>query len=75
MIGLEKNDNLEMMMMSVELQAHFTQLVGNHVQDMNTRFVDTMERIDGLETSFTQQLDTKFQEMMAHLPPPTAASP
>jgi hypothetical protein len=51
------------------------QLVGNHVQDMNTQFVDTMERIDGLEASFTQKLDAKFQEMMARLPLPAAAAP
>jgi hypothetical protein len=34
-----------------------------------------MERIDGLETSFAQQLDTQFQEMMARLPSPPAAAP
>jgi hypothetical protein len=42
---------------------------------MNTQFVDSMERIDGLKASFMQQLDAKFQEMMARLPPPAAAAP
>jgi hypothetical protein len=34
--------------------------MGNHVQDVEKRHADTMERIDGLETSFAQQLDTRF---------------
>jgi hypothetical protein len=33
-----------------------------------------MERIDGLETSFTLQLDTRFQEKMARLPAPQPAA-
>jgi hypothetical protein len=74
MTGSEKNDDPEMMT-SAEQHAHFTQLLGNHVQDVNTRFVDTMERIEGLDASFTQQLETKFQEMMARLPTPAAAAP
>jgi hypothetical protein len=48
--------------------------VGNHVQDVEKRHAYTMERIDGLETSFAQQLDTRFQEMMAHLPAPQPAA-
>jgi hypothetical protein len=62
-------------MMSVELHSHFTQLVGNNGQDVRKRHADTMERIDGLKTSFMQQLDTRFQEMMARLPSPPVAAP
>jgi hypothetical protein len=76
MIGSEKKDDPDPeTMTSVELHNHFTQLVGNHVQDVEKRHTDTMERIDGLETSFTQQLDTRFQEMMARLPAPNQLLP
>jgi hypothetical protein len=76
MTGSEKKDDLDPeTMTSAELHSHFTQLVGNHVQDVEKRHADTMERIEGLETSFAQQLDTRFQEMMARLPPPLVAAP
>jgi hypothetical protein len=76
MIGSEKKDDQDpQTMTSTKLHSHFTQLVGNYVQDVKKRHADTMESIDALETSFTQQLDTRFQEMMARLPPPPAAAP
>jgi hypothetical protein len=75
MTGSKKKDDQDPeMMTSTKLHSHFTQLVGNHVQDVEKRHADTMERIDGLETSFPQQLDTQFQEMMVRLPPPPDAA-
>ena len=58
---------------SAELQANFTKLMGDHMQDVNKRFNDIMEHIESIETSFTTQLDAKFRELMARLPQPTAA--
>jgi hypothetical protein len=76
MTGSEKKDDPDPeTMTSTELHSHFTQLVGNHVQDVEKQHADTMERIDGLKTSFAQQLDTRFQEMMARLLPPNRLLP
>jgi hypothetical protein len=55
MTGSEKKDDQDPeTMTSAKLHSHFTQLMGNHVQDVEKRHADTMERIDGLETSFVQ---------------------
>jgi hypothetical protein len=43
------------------------------MQDVNKRFSDTMEQLEGLETTFTAKLDAKFQEVLARLPPPPPA--
>jgi hypothetical protein len=55
------------------LQAHVTKLLSDHMQDVDKRFSDTMEQLKGLETTFTTKLDTKFQEVLARLPPPPPA--
>jgi hypothetical protein len=51
------------------LQAHVTKLLSDHMQDVDKRFSDTMEQLEGLETIFTAKLDAKFQEVLARLPP------
>jgi hypothetical protein len=55
------------------LQAHVTKLLADHIQDVDKRFSDTMEHLDGLETAFTAKLDAKFQEVLERLPPPPMA--
>jgi hypothetical protein len=55
------------------LQAHITKLLSDHMQDVDKRFSDTMEQLEGLETTFTAKLDAKFQEVLARLPPPPPA--
>jgi hypothetical protein len=52
------------------LQAHITKLLSDHMQDVDKRFSDTMEQLEGLKTTFTAKLDAKFQEVLARLPPP-----
>ena len=58
-------------MTNAELHGHFTHLVSDHMQDVDKRFAETMEKIDGLETSFTAKLDEKFWELLRRIPPPT----
>ena len=58
-------------MTNSELHNHFTHLVSDHMQDVDKRFVETMEKIEGLETSFTDKLDAKFRELLRRIPPPT----
>jgi hypothetical protein len=55
------------------LQAYVTKLLSDHMQDVDKRFSDTMEQLEGLETTFTAKLDAKFQEVLARLPPPPPA--
>jgi hypothetical protein len=62
-------------MTSAQLHTHFTKLVGDHMQDVNTRFGDTMDPIDGLEAAFITKLDAKFQEVLNHLPPQPLPAP
>jgi hypothetical protein len=58
------------------LLAHITKLLSDHMQDVDKRFSDTMEQLEGLETIFTAKLDAKFQEVLARLPsPPPAHAP
>jgi hypothetical protein len=57
------------------LQAPVTKLLADHMQDVDKRFGDMMEHLEGLETTFTAKLDAKFQEVLARLPPPTACVP
>jgi hypothetical protein len=42
------------------LQAHVTKLLSDHMHDVDKRFSDTMEQLEGLETTFTAKLDAKF---------------
>jgi hypothetical protein len=55
------------------LQAHVTKLLSDHMQDVDKRFCDTMEQLEGLETTFTAKVDAKFKEVLACLPPPPLA--
>jgi hypothetical protein len=75
MIGTAKDAVDLEKMTSVELHAHFTQLLVGHAHDVDTRLgdvdsklSDAMEKIDGLEEAFNTKLDAKFQEVLARLP-------
>jgi hypothetical protein len=68
MTGLENNEPAV-----VEIHENFNKLINDHMQDVDKRFVDTMEQLIGLEDSFTTKLDTKFQEVLARLPPALVA--
>jgi hypothetical protein len=64
-------DNTETQPLEGEaLQAHVTKLLSDHMQDVDKHFSDTMEQLEGLESTFTARLDAKFQEVLARLPPP-----
>jgi hypothetical protein len=68
------SDNTETQTLEGEaLQAHVTKLLSDHMQDVDKRFSDTMEQLEGLQATFTAKLDTKFQEVLARLPPPPPA--
>jgi hypothetical protein len=71
------SDNTETQPLEGEaLQAHVTKLLSDHMQDVDKHFSDTMEQLEGLETTFTAMLDAKFQEVLARLPrPPPAHAP
>ena len=56
-------------MTNAELHGHFTSIVSDHMQDVDKRFGETMEKIEGLDSSFTAKLDEKFQELLRRLPP------
>jgi hypothetical protein len=59
-------DNTETQPLEGEaLQAHVTKILPDHMQDVDKRFSDTMEQLEGLETTFTAKLDAKFQEVLA----------
>jgi hypothetical protein len=54
-------DNTEIQPLEGEaLQAHITKLLSEHMQDVDKRFSDMMEQLEGLETTFTAKLDAKF---------------
>jgi hypothetical protein len=76
MIGTTKDDVDLEKMTSAELHAHFTRLLVGHAQDVDThlgdvdsKLSDAMDKITGLEASYNTKLDTKFQEVLARLPP------
>jgi hypothetical protein len=67
-------DNTETPLLEGEaLQAHVTKVLSDHLHDVDKRFSDTMEQLEGLETTFIAKLDAKFQEVLARLPPPPPA--
>jgi hypothetical protein len=70
-------------MTNKEMHAHFTQLLVGHAHDADTRIenidsklANTMENIDGLETSFNSKLDAVLARLAAPAPaPPPAPRP
>ena len=49
--------------------------MSGQVQDVLKRFEEAMEKIDGMEKTFETKLDSKFNELLARLPPPPPAAP
>ena len=58
-----------------QLHDKFQQMMSGQVQDVLNRFEEAMEKIDGMEKTFETKLDNKFNELLAHLPPPLPAAP
>ena len=58
-----------------ELYDHFTKLIVGQAQDNDTRYVELGDKIDGIETSFANQLEARFREVLARLPPVAPAAP
>ena len=55
-----------------QLHDKFQQMMSGQVQDVLNRFDEAMEKIDGIEKAFETKIDNKFNELLAHLPPPAA---
>jgi hypothetical protein len=60
-------------MTNTELHAHFSKLLVGRAQDVDTQLAAAMEKIAGLEDSFTSRIDAKFQEVLDRLPAPAPA--
>ena len=61
--------------MNKDLHDKFQQMMSEQVQDVLNRFDEAMEKIDGMEKTFETKLDSKFNELLARLPPPPPAAP
>ena len=72
-MGTEANKNAvdPEKMTNTEMHTHFTKLVVDRAQEVDTRLVEAMEKIVGIEDSFTK----KFDDILAHLPPLVPAAP
>ena len=58
-------------MTNTEMHAHFTKLVVDRAQDVDTRLEEATEKIVGIEATLTKQLG----DILARLPPVAAAAP
>ena len=56
-----------------ELLDDFNKLHLGQTQDTETRYAELADKIDGIETSFANQLEAKFQELLTRLPPQAPA--
>src|SRR3954471_10007153 len=68
-------------MMNQELHAHFSELLVGRAEDVDarlgefdTKLTNAMDKIDGLEKSFNDKLDTRFKEVLARLSAPAPAA-
>ena len=50
-------------------------MMSGQVQDVLKRFDEAMVKIDGMEKTFKTKLDSKFNELLKHLPQPPPAAP
>ena len=57
-----------------ELHDKFQQMLSQQVEDVMANFRKALERIDDIEKTINTKLDTKFNEVLAHLPQPPPAS-
>ena len=58
-----------------ELFDHFNKLQVGQAQDTETRYAELADKIDAIETSFANQLEAKFQDLLMRLPPQAPAPP
>ena len=61
-------------MTNKELHDKFQQMMADQVQDVVTSLGEAMEKLGDLEKTFDTKMDAKFNEVLARLPPPAAAS-
>jgi hypothetical protein len=78
MIGCDNEAIDPKKMTNKQMHTHFTKLlvgdaphVGTRIGDIDTKLVNTMEKIDGLEACFNSKLDT----VLARLPTPAPTTP
>ena len=57
-----------------ELYDHFNKLLVGQAQDTDTRYAELGDKVDALETSFANKIETKFQEVLGRLPPAAPAA-
>src|SRR3954468_16427348 len=67
-------------MMNQELHAHFSELLVGRAEDVDarleefdTKLTNAMDKIDVLEKSFNNKLDTRFKEVLDRLSAPAPA--
>ena len=53
-----------------ELHTKFSKLMMDNTQDVDKRLGEALDKIAGLEKAFDTKFDSKFNELLAHLPPP-----
>ena len=56
-------------MTNQELHDKFAQLMSTQVHDIETRFAEAVDKLEGVEKMIDAKLDAKFHEVLARLPP------
>ena len=62
-------------MTNMDLHDKFHQMLGQQVEDVMASFGKALERMDDIEKTIDTKLDAMFDEVLARLPQPSAASP
>ena len=75
MVGSQADETDWENLTNKQLHDKFQQMMSGQVQDVLNRFDEAMEKIDGMEKTFETKLDSKFNELLARLPPPPPAAP
>ena len=75
MVGSQADETDRENLTNKQLHDKFQQMMSGQVQDVLNRFDEAMEKIDGMEKKFETKLDSNFNELLAHLPPPPPAAP
>ena len=75
MVGSQADETDWENLTNKQLHDKFQQMMSGQVQDVLKRFDEAMEKIDGMEKTFETKLDSKFNELLARLPPPPPAAP
>ncbi|KAI5022054.1 hypothetical protein ZWY2020_058784 [Hordeum vulgare] len=57
-----------------ELHDKFQRMMSDQVQDFVTTFREAMDKLEGMDKKFNTKMNAKFNEVLARLPAPAAAS-